>query len=90
MPNHFHLLIGNIKSNVQLSRFMSGIQLSYCNYYNKKYNKIGHVFGGPYKRKDITQTGHLHIVKQYIFENPVKKKLVKNPEKWPYSGEFKW
>lgn len=47
MPNHVHLLIEC--SATPLAKFMQGVQQSYTQYFNRRYNKVGHLFQGRYQ-----------------------------------------
>lgn len=84
MPNHFHLLIKCPKSSKNISKFMQLLQISYARYFNKQYNHSGHVFQGQYKFTVLSTPGSLKYIKNYIYQNPVRAGLVKNPEDWPY------
>lgn len=42
MDNHLHLLIE--VRDIPLSGIMHGLQLSYTQYFNKKYGRVGHIF----------------------------------------------
>jgi REP element-mobilizing transposase RayT len=53
MSNHVHLLIETGK--VHLSKIMQGLQFRYTGYYNRKYNKVGHLFQGRYKPSCVTE-----------------------------------
>src|SRR5262245_8500180 len=47
MPNHVHLVV---RTGVEpLDRFMQGLQQSYTQRYNRRYEQVGHVFQGRYK-----------------------------------------
>ena len=48
MPNHFHLLIEEIQEN-GISRFMHKLGTGYPNFFNKKYDRVGSLFQGPFK-----------------------------------------
>ena len=49
MHNHCHLALQ--VSQVPLSKIMQGIQQVYTQYYNTKYDRVGHVFQQRYKAK---------------------------------------
>jgi putative transposase len=86
MPNHFHLLVQNLEDGI-LSVYMHRILTAYSKYFNKKYNKKGHVFGGPFgavHTKNNTQLLHLSA---YIHKNPKEIKEWENKyDKYPYSS----
>lgn len=46
MPNHVHLLLET--GDGPLSRTMQTLQFTYSQYYNRRYDKTGHVFQGRY------------------------------------------
>lgn len=82
MDNHAHLLIKEGKDNI--SRAMKRIQTSYAYYFNKKYNRVGHVFQGRYRSEAIEDERYLLSVVRYIHNNPVHAGMVKN------AAEYKW
>ena len=57
MNNHIHMLI-NAKDN-NMSKIMQSLAISYAMYFNKKYNRIGHVFYNRFKSKNIETEGYL-------------------------------
>src|SRR3989344_4244185 len=52
MPNHFHLLIEQIR-NIPISNLISKLCTSYAKYLNQKYKKVGHVFQDKFKAVTI-------------------------------------
>ncbi len=68
MDNHIHLLIK--QGRVSLSKTMQCIQQSYTQYYNHKYNTIGHVFHQRFKSKPVCDESYLLILIAYIHNNP--------------------
>lgn len=89
MSNHFHLLVqepSNEKQILITSKFLQRLQNSYGKYFALKYGHSGRVFQGTYKNKIITDNNHFLTVQNYVIENPVRKKLVDHPAKWPYSS----
>jgi REP element-mobilizing transposase RayT len=85
MPNHVHLLLEC--SSFPLGKFMQGLQQSYTQYYNRTYNKVGHLFQGRYKAILCQKDAYLLELVRYIHLNAVRSKLVSSAEKYPYSGE---
>jgi REP element-mobilizing transposase RayT len=65
MPNHFHLLIEEIQEN-GVSRFMQRLGTGYTKYFNKKYDRIGSLFQGPFKAVPIENDIQLQYVLSYI------------------------
>ncbi len=69
MPNHFHLLIRQ-KEIIDMKRFMQSVVTRYSMYFNKKYDRIGKLFQGPYKAVLITDENYLLHLSRYIHLNP--------------------
>lgn len=70
MTNHFHLLVETPRAN--LTRFMQQLNTSYTMYYNRKRNRVGHVFSGRYKAKLVSGDEYLLALTRYLHLNPVK------------------
>lgn len=70
MDNHVHMLIE--VRDVPLSRIMQGIQQSYTQRYNIRYNRVGHVFQQRYKGILCHKNEYLLQLIRYIHNNPVK------------------
>jgi putative transposase len=88
MKNHIHLLIGTPAAN--LSKIMQGINLTYTQYFNKKYGTVGHLFQGRYKSFLCDREGYLLSLVRYIHLNPVRAKQVKDPEEYPWSSHIQY
>jgi putative transposase len=70
MPNHFHLLIRQITEE-GIVRFMQKLGTGYTNCFNKKYDRVGHLFQGRFKAVRITQESHMLHIPYYIHANPL-------------------
>lgn len=84
MPNHVHLLVET--GNQPLSTFMQRLQQSYTQYFNRTHRKVGHLFQGRYKAIVCDKDAYLLTLIRYLHLNPVRAKLVKQPDAYPYSG----
>lgn len=84
MSNHYHLLLEITQSN--LSKFMRQINGNYAIYFNKKYKRSGHLWQGRFKSSYVTDEAYLYTLILYIEQNPLKAKIVKNVEEYPYSS----
>jgi REP element-mobilizing transposase RayT len=84
MSNHIHLLIREKKDHI--SRIMSRIGTSYAWWYNRKYNRSGHVFQGRYGSECVEDDKYLLTVIRYIHNNPVKAGMVSDPEHYKWSS----
>ena len=70
MPNHFHITI-KTKSEAHVSRYLQKVLASYTKYYNKKYERDGFIFGGPFKHVEVSTEQQLLYLSAYIHRNPV-------------------
>jgi len=84
MVNHVHLLIET--PSISISKIMQRINLTYTQYFNKKYGKIGHLFQGRYKAFLCDRDEYLLSLIRYIHLNPVRANLVKEPRDYPWSS----
>ena len=84
MPNHVHLLVET--GNQPLSMFMQRLQQSYTQYFNRTHRKVGHLFQGRYKAIICDKDAYLLTLIRYLHLNPVRAKLVTQPEGYFYSG----
>lgn len=85
MSNHGHFLIDC--SGCDISKFMQSINLSYSLYFNKKYNRHGHLFQDRFKSRLIENDRDLIATSVYIHNNPKDiKKYSTNPYNYFYSS----
>jgi len=89
LPNHFHLLIRQNK-DIPIHKLILKVCTSYAIYFNKKYNKIGHVFQDQFKQKMVESDAHLKWLSAYIHQNPVLHNVSKNLKdyKWTSYQEY--
>jgi len=74
MPNHFHLLLRQIKEN-GISNFMHKLGTGYAMYFNQKYERAGSLFQGTYKAILVNQEAHFIHLPYYIHFNPLDLKF---------------
>ena len=84
MSNHYHLLIEIQQEN--LSKFMRQLNGNYAIYFNKKYKRTGHLWQGRFKSRYVTDEAYLYSLMLYIEQNPLKAKIVKELDEYPYSS----
>ncbi|MDD3656344.1 MAG: transposase [Atribacterota bacterium] len=84
MYNHYHLLIETPEGN--LSRGMRQLNGVYTQYFNKKHQRVGHLFQGRYKAILVEKENYLLELSRYISLNPVRANLVQNLEEWNWSA----
>ncbi len=79
MPNHVHFVINDKNNNV--STAMQSLSVRYSNYFNKKYERVGHVFENRFKSHVVEDESYLKNVVRYIH---------KNPENAGITSEYPW
>jgi putative transposase len=84
MGNHVHLLIETPLPN--LSRGMRQLNGVYTQRFNRRHRKVGHLFQGRFKAILVEKEGYLLELARYIVLNPVRAKMVKTPERYPWSS----
>ena len=97
MPNHIHLLLRQLSDN-GITKFMSKVGTGYAGYFNRKYQRKGHVFQNRFSSVHIKDNNQLIIVFNYININPTsllepnfKEIGIKNPKKVVrFIEEYKW
>lgn len=88
MDNHLHLLIE--VQDTTLSKIMQGLQLSYTQYFNVKYGRVGHVFQQRYKAFLCNKDEYLFTLIKYIHFNPVKAGFSESLDyEWSSHKEYK-
>lgn len=86
MPNHFHFVF-LIKDDLEsVPRFMRAYMTAYVMYFNRKYQRVGHLLQGPFQARRIKDRRDLNSVIEYIKKNPEEAGLV-NPKK---GEKYKW
>jgi len=69
MPTHIHLLLRQVQEN-GVSKFMKKFG-GYVLYYNKKYERKGHLFQNKFQAVHIRTNNQLRTVFVYIHSNPI-------------------
>ncbi len=86
MPNHFHMTLFE-KKDGGISKYMQRVLNGYTKYHNAKYEKVGHLFQGPFKAKHIEHENQLTYLSAYIHRNPREIPGWKNKEEnYPWSS----
>ena len=86
MDNHYHLLLENSLENLSLA--MRQLNSKYATYYNKKYNRVGHLWQDRFKSWYVLNENYLYILYKYIESNPVKANMTKNIGIYKYSSSY--
>lgn len=70
MNNHYHLLLSEIK-DAGIPRFMQKLNMGYAKYFNEKYDRVGTLWQGKYKKIMIERDAHFNYIPFYIHLNPL-------------------
>ncbi|WP_213608082.1 transposase [Pseudoalteromonas sp.] len=84
MHNHYHLLVETPDAN--LSKGMRQLNGVYTQWFNRKHQRVGHLFQGRYKAILVDKDAYLLELNRYIVLNPIRAKMVKSLSKWPWSS----
>jgi putative transposase len=84
MDNHYHVVIETPKGN--LLKVMHGLNSGYTGYFNRKYNRSGHLFQGRYKAVIVDKENYLLELSRYVHLNPVRAGMTERPEEYAWSS----
>jgi putative transposase len=84
MTNHYHLLVRTPEPN--LSRGMRNLNGIYAQAFNRRYERVGHLFQGRYRAILVEAETQLLAVVAYIVRNPVRAGACEHPSGWPWSS----
>ena len=84
MTHHYHLLIETVDPT--LSRGMRQLNGAYTQAFNRRHDRVGHVFQGRYKAIVVDRDSYLLELSRYIVLNPVRAKMVKAVGEWEPSS----
>lgn len=87
MDNHVHILIED-KDN-RLGELMRNVTCVYAGEFNKKYNRVGHLFQERFKSQNVENDYYLLRLIRYIHRNPEKAGICKTDNyKWSSYNEY--
>ena len=84
MGNHIHLLIQ--AESAILPTLFKKIGATYVSWYNRKYERIGHLFQGRFRSEPVEDEHYFLAVLRYILRNPVAAGLCSKPEDYWFSS----
>jgi REP-associated tyrosine transposase len=84
MPNHYHLLLETTQE--RLSPGMHRLNGAFAQRMNKRYERTGHAFEGPYRIELVENDGHLLELCRYIPLNAVRARLCEKVDEWKWSS----
>lgn len=84
MGNHYHLVVETPDAN--LSKGMRQLNGVYTQAFNRRHGLVGHLFQGRYKAILVDEEAYLLALSRYVVLNPVRARIVRVPEAWPWSS----
>jgi len=84
MGNHMHFVIETPKPN--LAPGMQRFHGEYAKRFNRRHERVGHLFEDRYKAEPIESDEQLFATVRYIVNNPVEAGLCDAPETWQWSS----
>jgi len=84
MDNHYHLLVETPQPNLSLG--MRQLNGRYTQDYNRRHERVGHLFQGRFKAILVEKDAHLLELCRYVVLNPVRAKIVPHPRQWAWSS----
>lgn len=88
MDNHYHFLIQTL--NIPISKIMHQINTRYAIYYNKKHERVGHVFENRYKGILVQDESYFITLIKYIHNNPVAAGICNSMEAYKWSSDISY
>ncbi len=85
MPNHLHVLLTRFK-HLKLWEIMQSLKSYTSHKSNKVLGRMGQFWIEDYFDRSIRDGEHFRRTVRYIENNPVKARLCKKPEDWPFSS----
>ena len=70
MSNHVHLLLRERTESISIS--LKRLTVSYAAYYNKRYQRVGHLFQDRFKSEPVNDIEYFVNLLRYVYQNPVK------------------
>jgi REP element-mobilizing transposase RayT len=84
MGNHYHFVLHTRRANLSvLMRHVNGV---YTQSVNRRHGKVGHLFQGRFKAILVDRDAYLLEVCRYVELNPVRARIARKPEAWPWSS----
>jgi REP-associated tyrosine transposase len=84
MGNHYHALLQ--PQELTLSRMMQQLNSTYCQWFNRRHGRVGHVLQGRFKALLVDYDVYLLRAVRYILRNPLADARVANPGHWKWSS----
>jgi putative transposase len=82
MTNHYHLVVQLTEES--LSRGLHWLNASYSQWFNRRHDRVGHLFQGRFKAVLVDSETYFLEVVRYVVLNPVRAGMVSHP------CDFQW
>lgn len=66
-PDHFHLVLHQVEDS-SVEKLIRSLCTRYSMYFNKKYNRTGALFNGPYRSVEIKEAYLLPLISSYLHD----------------------
>lgn len=84
MDNHYHLLLETPQPNLSLG--MRQLNGRYTQTYNRRHERVGHLFQGRFTAILVEKEAYLLELCRYVVLNPVRANMVPHPRQWAWSN----
>jgi REP-associated tyrosine transposase len=84
MDNHLHVVVETPEPT--LGSGMRQLLGGYAYTFNRRHARYGHLFAGPFTASLVDTEAYAMEVCTYVVLNPVRARLVRVPEDWPWSS----
>lgn len=78
MPNHVHLVLRSGPSG--LSRLMARLGTTYALAFNRRHDRVGHLFQNRFKSVLVESDAHFRWLLRYVHRNPIEGRIVPSVE----------
>jgi putative transposase len=87
MSNHWHFVVWP-RHDGELSRFFGYLALTHAARWQASHAAVGmgHVYQGRFRNFMVQEDEHLEWVLRYVERNPLRAKMVRRVEEWPWSS----
>lgn len=84
MTNHYHLVVETPDAN--LSKGMRQLNGVYTQFFNRRHQRVGHVFQGRFKAILVEKDHYLLELARYVVLNPLRARMVRHLDNWKWSS----
>lgn len=84
MDNHIHILLKTKERHMK--DYIARVNSIYAKFFNDKYDYVGPLYQGRYFSELIKTDSQMIETSRYIHLNPIRAKMVKNPEDYRWSS----